>query len=238
MAEWGFTLLEVMVAIVILSLLMMSASIITSRSFGARERFEKRDAVFHQGQVAIGRISHDLEVAFLARQTSPSSSAGSSLPPPSETLLPSSPSKQKWKTFFIGEDRGDEDAIRFTAFSHIRMQEGARESDQCRIAYEVVRSQNQPDLFDLVRKEDAWFDENDLVGGPPFVLAEGIKSFNVEYYDERKIDWGKEWHSERPDWQWKLPQAVRITLTFRNPIVEGKEVIFSTSIPIPLSDHW
>jgi general secretion pathway protein J len=214
----GFTLLEVMVSVAILGVIMTLIWSSTSQSLRAKDRFEKRDLVFHQGRVALRKIGEDLSMAFLAPREVRRAEGATEI-----------------KTFFIGEDRASQDSISFTSFSHLRLFRGAKESDQCKVAYEVVPSPEDPGRFNIVRREDPWIDDTVEVKGRAFTLAWDIQEFDLEYYDDRRDEWIKSWDTEQVDWRNRLPMAVRIRIAFVDPEEEGEVIPLSTAVMIPLS---
>lgn len=222
----GFTLLEVMVSVGILGMIMVLVWTSTSQSLRSKDRTEARDLLFHSGQVALRKISDDIAVAFLTKATTTTPAAGATAPTPTAaTAVPTG-----FKTFFIGEDRGERDALRFTSLSHMRLVRDSKESDQVRISYEVVPHPEERDYFNLVRREQPWLDDTTEVEGRAFTLAEKIKNFEVEYYDERKNDWSKEWDTTKIDWKDRLPMAVRITIVFADPDGGDREIPLMISV--------
>lgn len=228
----GFTLLEVMVAVAIMGLIMTLVWSSSSQSLRAKERVEGRDMVYHAGGVALRKIAEDLSMAFLAGQAPQPPTEGLAASPPAAAavLTPAA-----LKTFLIGDDNGDADGLRFTSLSHLRLFQDANQSDQCKIAYEIVPSEERPGRQDLVRREEAWLDATTELKADPQVLVEGVKAFNLEYYDGRKWEWGKEWDTEKQDWQRRLPLAVRVTLTFADPNDEERTIPLATAVTLPLA---
>lgn len=227
----GFTLIEVMVAVAIMAVIMALLWSSTSQSLSSKERIENRDMVFHAGGVAMRKISEDLEMAFLAR-TLQQPQPGQAVPSPAEAAAPG---VEPFKSFFIGKDNGDADSVSMTSFAHLRLFKDSKEADQCKVAYEVVQSGDEPGRMDLVRREDVWLDTTTDVKGDPVVLAEGIKAFNLEYYDQRKGEWVKGWNTEQQDWQGRLPLSVRVSMTFPDPGDPEREIPMSTAVMLPLS---
>lgn len=217
----GFTLLEVMISVGIMGVIMVLIWSSTSQSLRSKDRTEARDLLFHTGQVALRKIADDVAVAFLATQSQASAGTTAGTEASAET---------NFKTFFIGEDRGEQDALRFTSLAHMRLVRNSKESDQCRIAYDVVADPEEPRAFNLMRRQEPWLATTTEVEGRPFALAEGLLRFNVEYYDERKGDWGKEWNTDKVDWKDRLPLAVRITIVFADPDDETREIPLSTAV--------
>lgn len=215
----GFTLLEVMVSVGILGVIMVLIWSATGQSIRSKDRIESRDLLFHAGQVALKKIADDIAVAFLTKAQTPST-----------TGTEQAQAQSGFKTFFIGEDRGDQDGLRFTSLSHMRLVRNSKESDQARIAYEVVPHPEEVRFYNLMRREEPWLSVDTEVGGRGFPIAEKIVRFDVEYYDERKNDWGKEWNTERAEYKYKLPMAVRITIVFADPEDEDAEIPLSIAV--------
>lgn len=220
----GFTLLEVMISVAILGVIMTLIWSSTSQSLRSKERVENRDMVFHAGRVALRKISDDLAVAFLIKKTATDPTVATA-------------SVAQLKTFFIGENKGEQDAVKFTSLSHLRLFAGAKESDQCRVMYEVIANEEDAGKYDLVRREDPWLDGTIEVKGKALTLVENIREFNLEYYDTRKEDWVKEWDSDKIDWRDRLPYAVRINIVFEDPEFEDAEIAMSTAVIIELYEN-
>jgi general secretion pathway protein J len=222
----GFTLLEVMVSVGILGMIMVLVWSSTSQSLRSKDRTEARDLLFHSGQVALRKLADEIAVAFLTKDST-TPTAGVAAPSPTAAAAAA---QSNYKSFFIGEDRGERDALRFTSLSHMRLVRDSKESDQVRIAYDVVPHPEETDYFNLVRREQPWLDNTTEVEGRAFTLAEKIKGFEIEYYDERKNDWGKEWDTTKVDWKDRLPMAVRITIVFADPDDGDREIPLSISV--------
>ncbi|MFH0800575.1 MAG: type II secretion system protein GspJ [Pseudomonadota bacterium] len=235
----GFTLLEVMVSVGILGLIMTLVWASSSQSFNAKRRIETRSDIYHQGTVALRKLTDDITVAFLAVRAGQAplavaAPAGGQPPLPLPTPAPAT-SGPSTKTFFIGMDKGEHDEVRFTSLSHLRLFKNAKESDQCKVEYSVATSAEDPGKLDLLRSEDVWLDATTDVKTRGIPIAENIKSFNLEYYDIRTREWRKEWDAEKGDWRGLLPMAVRVSLTFQDPDDEKASIQMSTAVLLPLS---
>ena len=234
-----------MVSVGILGVIMMLIWSTTSSNLRAKDRIEGRDEMFHAAEVALRKIADDASQAFLvsvptagaAAPAAGTAATGAPAPAATPPAVVGAPAVQAFplKTFFIGEDRGDRDAIRFTSLSNLRLVRGSKQSDQCKVAYETVESPDDPHKFQIVRKEDFWLDDTTDVKDKGFPIIENVVKFDVEYYDDRKGEWGKQWNSEQMDWLGKLPQAVRVTIGFADPDDETKMIPLSTTFLVPLS---
>ena len=155
----GFTLLEVLIAVAILGVIMTLIWSSSSQSFRAKERTELRDSVFQNGRVVLRKISDDLAVAFLSKKVA-GEGAGSE-----QAAFTSGA-----KTFFIGDDQGAQDLLKFTSLSHMRLYKQAKECDQVKISYEVVPS-DEPGVYNLIRRADPWLDNTTDVKGSHSFLS-------------------------------------------------------------------
>lgn len=227
----GFTLIEVMVSIAILGMIMTLVWSTSSQNMKGKKRAEARENIYHEGTVALRKISDDLTMAFLAKKVKPSSQASQGATP----LPESATQTETINTFFIGEDSGDRDNLKFTSLSHLRLFKNARESDECKILYEIEASKDEQGTYTLLRREEPWIDTTIDVKSDPLVLASGIDSFNVEYYDYKRAEWRKEWSSEKQDEKDRLPDAVRITIGFEDPNNENEKIELSTAAFLPMA---
>ncbi len=216
--EAGFTLLEVMVSVAIVSMIMLLVWSSSNQTLDSKERIEARDMLFQNGRVAFQKLTDDLSMAFLIKKAR------------MRTGINPRPI-----TFFIGEDEGNRDKLRFTSFSHMRFFKGAKESDQCKISYEVIQDPNNYDIFNLVRREQPYLDAETTIQSKPYIVAEDIEDFELEFYDYRKDEWVRSWDSENIDFAGKLPRAVRITLTFPDPDEDGETIDMSSAVFLPMS---
>lgn len=229
----GFTMLEVMVALAILS--MTSAILYGSLSvtLGSQREINKMQERYHAGRVAISKMARDLTCAFLSRHVSVT--------------------EYNRETLFIGE----EDEVLFTYLGHFRwMETESPESDQGVIEYSL---RSKDGMKQLVRREKVILDDSPDKGGVEDVLAEGVKDLEFQYWDAQAEDWTDEWKAElnkedivtnNVDFEktkrtaeklagletvedtFALPHRVRIRLTLEDD--EGNEYPFNTEVELPL----
>lgn len=212
----GVTLLEVLVALTILAListLIYGAFDGMSRS---KESLGKINERHHQGRSALARIARELQSAFISAH---------------EPLLVTASTRT---TIFIGQDSRPADRIDFTSFSHRRLRENAKESDQNEISYYDSRDPDVSGKTDLVRREDKVIDLEPEKGGVVNVVAEDIESFELQYYDPISRDWTDTWDSSQPAAQFgRLPMFVKVSLEIKGPDPR-KPILFQTKVPIAM----
>ncbi len=209
--ERGITLLEVLVAIGILSLV---ATLVYGAFDGmarSRQGIERVADRYHQGRSAISRISREVQSAFLSLHQ------------------PLDPNFLTRKTAFVGSHRSPADRLDFTSFSHQQIGAGTHESDQNELSY--FGSQDpRSNAVDLVRRESKYIDIDPQHGGVVQVLCENIRSFNLAYLDNVTGDWKTDWDSTQVVESLRLPQQVRIELVLNGQ--NGEPITFMTKAPI------
>ncbi|MBI4365931.1 MAG: prepilin-type N-terminal cleavage/methylation domain-containing protein [Deltaproteobacteria bacterium] len=219
-AERGMTLLEVMIAVALLTIIFVALSQMLRGMTTGRRRIEQRAERIHAARVVLEKMAGDIGMAFLA--TAPGMrgiNAGSAV----------------LETAFRGSDRGEEDELDFTTFAGRRYLADSRESDQRKVGYKIASHPETPDIKQLVRREATVVEGDVREGGTTMALADDIRSLQLEYYDPEKGEWGPDWDSSERAHFGKLPGAVRITIAFPDPNHEDRTLTFGTVARVGLS---
>lgn len=214
-AQRGFTLLEVMVSVGIISMigvLIYGAFMGMSRSKTSMGHVADR---YQQGRQAIERMSRELSSAFV-----------SSHRPITQVQLIR-------ETAFIGRDRSSSDRVDFTAFANRRLAADSHNSDQAEISYFAAEDPETGNL-DLVRRISRSIDDDVSRGGIVQVMAENIETFDVKYLDPATNEWIDDWDSTQAAAQFgRLPSQVWLYLRLANG-PRGQGIKFETKVPIPI----
>lgn len=209
----GFTLIEVLIASAVLA----GMGALTFGSF--RQAYEQKRAIeAAQERDAQVRAALDLMVTEL-----------------SHAFLSDHYDRKRYRerpTFFKGQDRGRRDELNFTALAHQRLEIDAKVSDQAAFRYWVDRDPDNRTDEALFRRVNPVIDEEAERKGVSAVLCEGVRGFDVEYWDGRKQEWVNEWDAARPERQGGLPSRIRITLTVADE--NGKDRTYSTQTRIAM----
>jgi type II secretion system protein J len=169
MKQKGFSLLEVLIGVAILtgmSLLLYSSM---NRSLSAKAAVDARDEVLQGARVAIARIADDLSQAVLANKAFASADGN-----------------------FVTGLKGAGDQVDFSALGHFHFLKNARDSDSTNIGY-YLKSGSQSGLQTLMRRENATPSDKIDEGGIAYPVIENVKNFGLEYYDAAKAEWVTEW---------------------------------------------
>ncbi len=207
----GFTLIEVLLAIFIGSIVLTVLYTSFFQIIKAKERVEEELELYHEARVVMSKMTKDLTTAF-PRGLVNSDTTNITLP------------------FFYGIKDGDQSKLSFTALSRTPTQ-NSRESDQTEISY-FLEPVPDSDLFALIRRDNPTI-ENEA-GGTQYPISERIVGFNLSYLSaatqgDGTEEFVSEWNSNEIQ---ALPAAVNVELILRSP--RGEDMEFSTLVIIPI----
>jgi general secretion pathway protein J len=210
------TLLEVMVALAVLSLIaVLIHGVIDSLSRGRKAEGERADRA-HQGREAMARIIRDLSSAYLSQH------------------VPGIPALMTSRTAFVGKSSPSYARVDFTAFGHFRTERDAHESDEAEVGYHAERDPDVQDKWDLVRREQTPIDMEPTKGGVLNVVAENIEQFDVRFLDPLTGQWVESWDTVQVTGQPnRLPLEVKITLVLKG-VGDGPNYSYTTKVFLPI----
>ncbi len=194
--EAGFTLIELMVSMAVMSMILAAAYVCFSSGVSTQRLVESRTDVIQNARVAMGILSADLRSAC----------------PLSKEID------------FLGMHRmlGTVEADNLDFGTHQYSPRHAGEGDFCEVSY-FLTAEPGTGRLSLWRRRNPMISPNPLSGGGREEIASGVRGLRFEYYDG--LDWYDEWgdvegHGKadnslklRPNLT-GMPEAVRITLWF------------------------
>lgn len=207
-SDKGFTLLEVLLAVVIGAMVLTVLYASFFQIIKAKESAENTIELYHEANTVFSRMTKDLQAAYLRGKVFSDS-----------ITYPYSS--------FVGAKEGDQSFMRFTSLSR---EPGikSKDSDQAEISY-YLEPIPQSDLFLLIRSENPRIGTDS--GGIQYPISEHIVEFNLTYISDNVEGPVEEWDSSQTG---SLPKAVQVTLTMRSP--RGENVTFSSLIGIPVAN--
>ncbi len=209
----GLTLIEILVAVAVLSMIALTIWTATSQTSRTRNIILSTHDRLHQVRIAFDYMTRDLASAFLSKHRA--------------TIEPTH------DTIFIGQNKGDEDRIDFAAFSHQRRYLDVDESDQIEVGYFIADDPEDSDIKNLVRRTSPILDLEPLEGGQYLVVLKDVVSFDLQYFDLPMNEWQDEWDTTEATGEGEaLPQQVRIKLIIHDR--RGEEVAYGTQVPVPM----
>jgi len=221
----GFTLVELLVAIVVLSLI----SVLIYNAFASmkrsREGIERVDDRYREGRLAMTRMIRELQSAYV------------SLHAPLNTSL------LIQRTAFIGTTGTPADRLDFNSFSNRRMDKNSHVSDQCELSYFGSPNPDLSGVTDLARRFSTSLDLDPKKGGRVEVLATDIDLFDLQYLDPLTGNWVDTWDTTQTltGQPARLPVQVRILLVLNGGSRQGYErgqgtIRLLSKIPLPIDN--
>jgi general secretion pathway protein J len=201
----GFTLVELLVAIVILSLISVLIYSAFSSMKRSREGLERVEDRYREGRLAMARMTRELQSAFI------------SLHAPINTAL------LVEKTAFVGTSGTPTDRIDFDSFANRRVDRNSHISDQCELSYFGSPNPDESGVIDLARRISTTLDLDPKKGGRVEVLATDIDLFDLQYLDPLTGTWLDTWDTTQSvtGQPARLPVQVRIVLVLNGGARQG-----------------
>ena len=209
-------MVEVLVALAIISMMTMSTFVAFNNTRKASTEFEAVQVRYHGIRLAMNRMATEISLAYLS-QNRP---AG----------------EEKHYTLFEGREDFGSDNLTFSSFAHLRVRQGAKESDQTVIQFFV--EEDDEGVINLYRRESRRL-EGDLPEQmvqfvPAYILLEDVQSLKFDYWDPSRREWREDWSTVRNDAQPdRLPSRVKITLEVDN---DGESEFFTTQTVILMEE--
>ncbi len=217
----GFTLIEMLIAIAIFALLMISVYQTFDQSFRSYQMVEQSRDLNETARLILDRIQDDLQSAAIFHENV--------------------------NMVFVGEHGSGTtnrptDRLVFTTLNHLSLDPTAPESDLAEVEYGI---RPDPDTHQplLLRREKPYLDEDHTQGGVLMVLSDHVMGLGFKYFDgtdQLKDHWDARdlgdtnAHIQNPNQPIDdsttnngiLPQAVETTLVLRD--ADGHDVAFSS----------
>ncbi len=229
----GFTLIEIMVSIFILSGLSILTAEAIRNGLNSREKYNRQIRDSAQVRDALRVMERDVQLAFHHRDIFTTmlndikkKQAGGSAPPPPPGFndpnqeVPGQKPIPKNLTSFIG----DAESVHFTSLSNVRLYKDAPESEQMEVGYFTRQcrsrkpkrgNQEAGSSLCLVRRTYANIDEDVTQGGTEVVLVENVQEFKLRYFGPQREDWIEVWKTGKNGdaiSKENFPYAVEISL--------------------------
>lgn len=198
----GFTLLEVVIAIAVLTIMAALAWETIGGAMRARDYLAFEEELDRSGRIAMARVHRELSLAFLTKNTA---------------------AVNTYRTVFVGKDDNDTDQIWFASRSHRPSVAGARESDQTEITIWCEPDPENRNRMMLLHREAQRVDHEPDKDGVILPLARDVSRFDLRYLDPLDGEWQDSWDTNGADTPGRLPRAVQIVLTIAKTDPEDED---------------
>ena len=131
-----------------------------------KKRIEQAQERTHTVRVALMRMSREIEMAFMADDTS---------------------GTQLRRTMFSGTSHGDFDELLFSWFGHQRLRADSPEGDTALVHYFTAPDPDDPMVTNLMRRETRRLEykEPQMIPGETYLLCPAITRLKFAYYDSK-----------------------------------------------------
>ncbi len=211
----GFTLLEIMLAMLILGIVVSMVSFSLSGSIRAVEGTMEQGEIYYRAQVALDRITEDLASAVLP--------AGIE--------------------FVGGESDGGGGELSFASFAHIVFDPDTDHPGMAVIGYSVKADKDDPRQLFLLRSDVLYRPSEDATpretgeGAAGFLLCDRLRSVKFSFLDQNG-DEVETWNTRVEDGddagKRRLPAAVTCSLEFWLNPEDDTSITFETTVVLPV----
>jgi general secretion pathway protein J len=211
----GFTLIEILLAMAILAFITTIMWGSFSQTATNKRAIEAAQERTHTARVALMRMTREIEMAYLATETSPGAYT---------------------RTFMTSSSKASVDELSFSTFAHQRLRGGLAESDSSVVTYYGARDPDDPRITNLMRRETRRLQADDpkTLPGESYVLCPDVASVKFSFYNYVKKEWETEWDTHTPGAEF-LPSHVRITLTVVDE--RGQDVTYTSDARIRVTER-
>ena len=217
----GFTIMEILLAVAILSTMVVLVLGAMSSSFRMRNRTVDMFDTQRSARQALERMTRELNMAFHVHEASERVAQTREI---------------RYRTAFEGR----RDEITFATMGHIQRYADEISSGQAEISYRLERQRGRDGQVrqNLVRREQSPIDDRPDRGGTLSTVLRDVRSIRFEYWDpDRQIGgeaWINQWDASREEG--RLPDRVRVTIELEHPYLQRQTLRYSAQADIRLTD--
>lgn len=212
----GFTLMEILVAIILFSILFTVLFGAFDFLSSSSENLGRGTLQFEMGQQCISRITADIESAYVSQA-----------PFYKQPELRETEDPYRVEGSLDSVDGNSFSHMRFTSLSHFSFSSN-ESSGVAEIVYYVIH-RNDEDGYVLRRSDSLYpYEEFEEKNTDP-IICKNIQEFSITFFDEAGEE-NEQWDSESSEYEYATPSSVQILLSIGD---EATPMVFSTRIMIP-----
>jgi prepilin-type N-terminal cleavage/methylation domain-containing protein len=243
----AFTLLEVILAITILSTMALITAQALTRALKARTKIQAEVDDVSALRDSLRMIRADINLAFHHRDfekemqdiaTKPASGTG--IVPGNAPGQPAGPQRKTRRYDPVTNFVGNESEVNFVTLNSGRMSSAVTQADFIEVGYSLKDCNNlttNKSSKCLYRRVQNIIDEDVKTGGNEIVMLENVSEFKLRYIGETKQDWVNEWNSASSatdaGTRGRFPDSVEVSLTIEREF-DGKSRTYSMQLVVPI----
>lgn len=212
----GFTLLEVLLALSIFSLIALATVRQITLIRNTKDQALAQMDLYNGARAALSIIRSDVGQAFhvlyddLGEETKAAILQGQPVP----------------HTIFDGRKA----SLVFTSLSHRVYYKGRRESEQTEISY-FLQPKRGAKTASLMKREAERIDSDLFQGGQVYTILDNVTSLEFQFWDPTLGRWTDDWNSDSGNTRDKFPHAIKVKLAILDPKT-SRELKFETNIKV------
>ena len=193
----AFTLIEVLLALFILSIITVTVWRTFSNAFAIQEKLVVIEEKVHSSRSLLRQMDKDLTSFFFSKD-------------------------KKFHTSFILNDNDLFDEVSFSTLNSRNFVGDRLMGDQVYVSYYTKQNRDDPDLYDVYRAVQPVLTREELrIEQQGISIVEGVSRFEISAIEKFADPWKKSWDSTRLDESGKAPIAVRVDLE----LADGQRLI-------------
>lgn len=251
MKSRGFTMIELMITITILSTLTILTAQSITQAIKAKVKMQDQIDDVSRMRDAVRLVERDINLAYhyrdielelkkiLDKKNAP---AGPPVPPNPYVDPNNNPNTRREvprrdpETHFVGA----EDSLSFVTMNNARTVRNSRQADFVEVGYSLKDCKNLRDDKGsskcLWRRSSPYVDLDVTKGGDEVVLLENVTEFKLRYMGKGKQDWVTNWRTDAQgdgNTKGKFPLAVEVSVTVEKKD-KGKGKKYSMQVVVPI----
>jgi general secretion pathway protein J len=210
----GFTLVEVLIAIFIFSIIVTTVFASHRSVFVSAPMVESNIDLYEMSGTCLGRMAQDLRAIYIAQ-------------PPAYQKPEFDADPDPYRV--VGTEAGDDSTprLRFASLAHLPLEQSSREG-VAQITY--YESPTSDDAFQLRRADNLYpYPEFEVDERDP-VLCEMLKTLEIIFLDQEGNE-HEYWDSESDEFDYATPAAINIHIEVVN---DGSTSVFETRVSLPV----
>ncbi|MFH1223540.1 MAG: type II secretion system protein, partial [Pseudomonadota bacterium] len=173
----GMTLIEVIIALALFSIISLFTISNTSVGMRIRNKVASTNDYYHAARIALKTMNRDIALSFHAYSDSKLGEYYKSQAVLAGTLTP-----EQYNAIPFSFFKGTKDKLSFSSTVHRRMYKNSNETDTCEISYYLETDQDNDSVYNLMKRESFFIDDKFEEGGPVSIVASGIESMSFRYF--------------------------------------------------------
>jgi len=217
----GFTLLEILVAMAILSIVLSLIYASFTKTLTEIKEVEMEADVYQMARISLERIQEDLECALILKKEEDTE------------VKEESHGTVEFEGVDEQIDQRDADSLMFFSTNHISLDQENEYAGLARIAFSVIKNEEE-EGFTLYRSDNPEFENASEEKTNGQILCDRLFSVNFTYYTAEGDEYNQ-WNSSEGALKGKLPARVLIQLSFINEEYPDEPLKFETAVALPMA---